>query len=277
MDETPYLFQGIKLFTTESSVLISSSRYLNHPALREWMATELLRRNGPDVPTPAGAYRLSFIIKEIQDFAAIDRLFEQERRRFPELDRFLSQRFVSTYTKEDLANLPSDSVGGLYYKQLLDRNYRIDIVPVYEPKGHYDYWLLRSGQVHDWEHIITHGGFDSLGEVTTGFARLENVYRHFSAELAGELTVMQFLLSLRFLTRMGLHYPAVWHEMWAAADRGRRTGKASDPYVLTRYEDVLPLTPAEARKVLGVRDVDDTADTALPSRIWDGVLPARTD
>ena len=272
MDDTPYLFRGINLLQTESSVLISSSRYLNNPALREWMATELLRRNGPDVPTPAGAYRLSFIIKEIQDFAAIDRLFEEERQRFPDVDRFLRERFVSTYTKEDLAGLPPQSVGGIYYRQLLDRNYQINIVPVYEAKGHYDYWLLRSGQVHDWEHIITHGGFDSLGEVTTGFARLENIYKHFSPELAVELTAMQFLLSLRFLTRMGLHYPTVWHDMWGAADRGRRTGKASDCYVLRRYEDVLSLSPAEARKELGVREVDDTADTARASQVWDGKL-----
>jgi ubiquinone biosynthesis protein COQ4 len=272
MDDIPYLYRGINLLKTDSSVLISSSRYLNNPAMREWMATELLRRNGLDVPSPSGAYKLSFIIKEIQDFAQIDRLFEQERKRWPELDRFLTERFVSTYTKEDLARLSPDSVGGLYHTQLHDNDYRIDIVPVYEPKGHYDYWLLRSGQVHDWEHIITHGGFDSLGEVTTGFARLENIYKHFSAELACELTVMQFLLSFRFISRMALHYPAVWHDMWAAADRGRRAGRSSDAYVLKRYEDVLHLTPAQARNVLGVREVDVTVDTSIPSRIWDGKL-----
>ena len=272
MDDIPYLYQGINLLKTDSSVLISSSRYLNNPAMREWMATELLRRNGPDVPTPSGGYKLSFILKEIQDFAHIDSLFEQERKRLPELDRYLSERFVSTYTKEDLAKFPPDSVAGIYYKQLLDNNYRIDIVPVYETKGHYDYWVLRAGQVHDWEHIITHGAFDSLGEVTTGFARLENIYKHFSPELAGELTVLQFLLSFRFISRMALHYPSVWHDMWAAADRGRKAGRASDAYVMARYEEVLHLTPDEARKVLGVREVDDTADTSAASRIWDGAV-----
>lgn len=271
MDDTPYLLRGITRIPTESSVLISSSRYLNSFRLREWLATEFLRRNGPDVPTPSGAYQLSFIIKELQDYGQIDRLFEQERRRWPELDRWLSERFVSTYTKADLAKLPPDSVGGLYYKQMRDRDYQIDIVPPYEPKGHYDYWLLRAGQTHDWEHIITHGGFDSLGEVVTGFARLENIYKHFSLEFACELTVMQYFLSFRFLSRMALHYPAVWHDTWAAVERGRAVGKASGAYLLARYEDVLHLTPAEAREALGVREVDDSVDTAAPSRIWDGM------
>lgn len=271
MADTPYLYQGINLLQTDSSVLISSSRYLNHPQLREWMATELLRRNGPDVPTPSGAYRLSFIIKEIQDFARIDALFEAERKRWPALDRWIGEGFVSSFTKEDLASLPPDSVGGLFYAHLRDSGFRIDIVPPYQPKGIYDYWLLRSGQTHDWEHIITHGGFDSLGEIVTGFARLENIYKHFSPELANELAVMQYLLSIRFVSRTALHYPHVWHDTWAAVERGRAAGKASDAYVLARYEDVFHLTPREARATLGVRGVDDTADTAAASRIWDGV------
>ncbi len=271
MNDIPYLYQGIQKVMTESSVLVSSSRYLNNPQLREWMATELLRRNGPDMPTPAGAYRLSFIIKEIQDSSYIDSLFEKERKNFPALDEWIKNGFISTYTAKDLANLPPDSVGGLYYKQVNDYNYQINIVPPYEPKGIYDYWLLRSGQIHDWEHIIVNGGFDSLGEVTTGFARMENIYKHFSPELACELSCMQFLLSFRFISRTALHYPQVWADTWGAVDRGRRAGKASDPYVLAKYEDVLHLTPKEARIALGVREVDETADTAEASQIWNGL------
>jgi hypothetical protein len=75
MDDIPYLLRGINPVSTASSVLISSSRYLNNAKLRDWVATELLRRNGPDVPTPSGAYRLNAIMKEIQDPEAIDALF----------------------------------------------------------------------------------------------------------------------------------------------------------------------------------------------------------
>lgn len=269
MDDIPYLLRGITQMTTASSTLISSSRYLNSPRMREWVAQELLRKNGPDLPTPSGAFVLSGIIKEMQNYAEIDAMLEAERKHNETLDRFLSEGFVSTYTLEDLDKYPSDSVAGLFCKQIRDGGYQVNIVPPYEPRGLYDYWLLRSGQTHDLEHIITHGGFDSLGEVVVGFAKLENIYKHFSPELANELAVMQFFASFRFLSRMACHYPQVWHDMWAAVERGRKIGKASDLYVISKYEDVFHLTPADARKVLGVREVEEV-DTTLPSRIWDG-------
>jgi ubiquinone biosynthesis protein COQ4 len=269
MDDIPYLLRGITQMTTASSTLISSSRYLNNPRMREWVAQELLRKNGPDLPTPSGAFILSGIIKEMQDYAQIDAMMEDERKHNRVLDRFLSERFKSSYTLDDLSKYAPDTVAGKFYKQLHDGNYQVNIVPPYEAKGNYDYFLLRSGQTHDLEHIITSGGFDSLGEVVVGLAKLENIYKHFSPELANELAVMQFFASFRFISRMACHYPTVWHHMWAAVDRGRKIGMSSDCYVLAKYEDVFHLTPEEARKVMGVRNVEEV-DTAAASAIWDG-------
>lgn len=270
MDDTiPYLLRGITQLETASSTLISSSRYLNDPALRDWVTQELLRKNGPDLPTPSGAFKLSGIIKGMQDYAKIDAMLEEERKRLPALDKFFSERHVSTYTLDDLAKYPANSVAGIFYKQITEGGYQVDIVPPWPAKGNYDYWLLRSGQTHDIEHIITAGGFNSLGEVVVGFAKLENIYKHFTPELAQELAVMQFFASFRFISRMALHYPQVWHDMWAAAGRGQAVGRASDCYVIAKYEDVFHLTPAEAREALGVREVVEV-DTRAPSAIWDG-------
>lgn len=272
-DDTPYLLRGITPLQTDSSTLISSSPYLNHAGMRDWVAQELLRKNGPDLPTPSGAFRLSFIVKDIQDQGAICEMLAEERRRWPALDTFFKERFVSNFTKEDLAAYPPESVAGIFFKVIDDGGYQVNIVPPYEPKNDYEYWMLRAGQTHDWEHIITNGGFDSVGEVSTAFARLENSYRYFSPALASELTTMQFFAAFRFLTRTQLHYPEVWHDMWAAVGRGQRVGRASEPYLLAHFEDVFHLTPAEARLKLGVREVDPDVDTTAPSRIWDGHLP----
>lgn len=268
-DDIPYLLRGITQMTTASSTLISSSKYLNNPRMREWVAQELLRKNGPDLPTPSGAFILSGIIKDMQNFAEIDAMMEEERKHNKVLDRFLSDRFKSTYTLDDLAKYPAGSVAGQFYKQLHDGNYQVNIVPPFEARGNYEHFLLRSGQTHDLEHIIIGGGFDSLGEVVVGLAKLENIYKHFSPELANELAVMQFFTSFRFISRMACHYPTVWHDMWAAVDRGRKVGMTSDCYLLAKYEDVFHLTPEEAREKLGVRNVVEV-DTALPSAIWDG-------
>ncbi|WP_240345003.1 hypothetical protein [Novosphingobium sp. THN1] len=50
MPDMPYLARGIMPVETPSSVLVSSSKYLNNPRLRDWLAMILLRRNGPDLP-----------------------------------------------------------------------------------------------------------------------------------------------------------------------------------------------------------------------------------
>ena len=42
MDDIPYLARGVKQLGTESSVLVSSSKYLNHPRLREWIAFSII-------------------------------------------------------------------------------------------------------------------------------------------------------------------------------------------------------------------------------------------
>ena len=43
MDDVPYLARGVMPVETPSSVLVSSSKYLNNAALREWLAMILLR------------------------------------------------------------------------------------------------------------------------------------------------------------------------------------------------------------------------------------------
>jgi ubiquinone biosynthesis protein COQ4 len=268
MDDVPYLLRGITQIATSSSVLISSSKYLNNPKLRDWVATELLRRNGADVPTPSGAYRLNAIMKEIQDYAEVDALFAAERKKWPALDRWFQERFISTYTREDLKQYPPGSVGGIYYRRLTDNNYQVDIVQRIEPKGDFEYWAYRCVQNHDMEHILGGGGFDSIGELVPGFMRLTYVYKYFSPELANELAVKQFFLSLRFISRTALHYPACWPATWDAIERGRRAVADSDPFFLARYEDIFHLTPEAARPRLGIRNVRQV-DTSQISRVWD--------
>lgn len=87
MDEAlPYLLRGMRAVTTESSVLVSSSKYLNHPRLRDWVASCTLRRSGHDRPATADTHELNLILREIQDYDRIDELFERERATNPVLD-----------------------------------------------------------------------------------------------------------------------------------------------------------------------------------------------
>ena len=49
---------GRREVPTMSSVLASSSRWLNDPRIREWITTESLRRNGADYPLLFGLPQL---------------------------------------------------------------------------------------------------------------------------------------------------------------------------------------------------------------------------
>ncbi len=80
MADYSYLMSGITSVATDSSALVSSSRYLNDPRVRDWVATHMLRRNGPDVPTPSDSIQLVQILREVQDLDHINALLAAERR-----------------------------------------------------------------------------------------------------------------------------------------------------------------------------------------------------
>ena len=45
-DYIPYFMRGLQDIPTTSSRLVSSSKFLNHPTIREYVMQESLRRNG---------------------------------------------------------------------------------------------------------------------------------------------------------------------------------------------------------------------------------------
>lgn len=275
-DDVPYLMRGMKQIATESSGLISSSKYLNDPRIREWVATHMLRRSGPDRPSPSDTMGLAMTLREIQDSGRINDLLQLERKKSPKLDAWFTERFVSTYRIEDLAKYAAGTVGGIFYNYLTKNSFEVDLVPRFEPKNDYEYYLLRNGQTHDLEHIIGGGGFDYLGELVPYYIRLTNVFKFFAPELAGELSPLQILGSTRIMTRAILHYPQTWPTVVDTIERGIQVGKLSDEIFMNRYEDVFDLPLAQAREKLGVRGARD-ADTTAASNIWEEKAPPGED
>ncbi|WP_176593801.1 Coq4 family protein [Sphingobium sp. EM0848] len=267
MADYSYLMKGIEKVSTESSVLVSSSRYLNDARVRDWVATHLLRRNGPDIPTPSDSIQLVQILREVQDIDHINALFAAERQKNSALDAWFKAGFVSTFTLDDLKDYGPETVGGIFYAQLTDNNLQVDIVPPFTPRNDYEYFQLRAGQTHDLEHILGGGGFDFIGELVPYYMRLTNLFVHMSPELAGELSAFSILGSTRIITRAVLHYPQTWLITQNAVERGAKVGRESAPLYLMHYEDVLGLTPEAAREALGIKGVQ-LADTAQASAQW---------
>jgi len=255
MDDVPYLMRGRKEVTTESSVLISSSKFLNDARIREWVVSQNLRKAGDDVPLTYGIPTLIQAMRELQDHERIEVLFNEARKDWPELDRWLDERYLANLKKEDLEGYAPDTVGGVFHSYLTKQNLQIDIIPTFEPKSAFEYFFLRGVQIHDFMHILGGVGFDYISETIPAFMKFGNLFRWFSPELAGLLNIQNTFLVMPGMTRTLLHYPGSFMAKWKLAQQGMLIGSSSDPLFLHRYEDHLDLTPAQAREKFGVRNV----------------------
>jgi ubiquinone biosynthesis protein COQ4 len=271
-DDIPYLMRGVTRMTTESSVLISSSPYLNDAGLRDWIAYAMLRRNGADDPPENELVELAPILARVQHRAAIRRLIAEERARNGAFDAWLAERFVSTFTEDDLAACPPGSVGAILKAQIARGAHGARIVSPRPVSDDYDYILLRRDQTRWLEHIVAGASFDHFGEATVHFTHLANLFRHLDARLAGELAVFRIFAALRYIPRTILHYPQATMTLLQAIVRGRKLGLDSGPLFMARYEDVLNLSPEMARARLGLAATEEV-DTSAASAIWTEAAP----
>ena len=270
MNQIPYLMRGVMPVETESSVLVSSSKYLNNPRLRDWLAMIALRKNGPDFPPQAEMHEFLSILDELRDYDKIEDMFTAERKVNPELDAWFKEGFISDYKIEDFAQYAPGTLGGVFYEQMTGGDYEIQIVPWSQPKTQLEFFNLRSGQTHDFEHILFGGGFNFMGELVPYWYRLTNVFKHIrNQELAGELSVLSIFGSMRYTIRTMLHYPQVWMTAVNAIQRGIKVGQESDAIFLKKIETVFHLPLEEARAALGVRGAVDV-DTHREGAFWAG-------
>lgn len=273
MADDAYLYQGVKQQPTISSVLVSSSKYLNSPKLRDWVARSQLKQGGLDFPGPAEMYELLPILDELRDFDRIEALFTEERRTNPRLDQWIGEGFVSSYKLDDMADLPADSIGGTLYAACKVGNYGLQIVPWTQPKTQFQFFNMRAGQTHDFEHILCGGGFNYLGELLPYWMRLSNIHRYVqNEELVGELNLLSIFGMTRILTRSVLHYPAIWPKVIECIEHGLAIGRQSEPLWMAKFEDVWQLSVADARKALGVVGAVDI-ESETEGLIYEGKLP----
>ncbi|MDP4789396.1 MAG: hypothetical protein NWR64_05360, partial [Haliea sp.] len=97
-----------------STMLSSTSKYLNHPRLRHWVAVESLRRNGPDMDHYGGPMEIIDIFRDLDDIDEINRLFGEARARDAALDAWFEARFLVPHDLDALATLPEGTLGREY-------------------------------------------------------------------------------------------------------------------------------------------------------------------
>lgn len=269
-----FYLNGRRKVRTESSVLVSSSRWLNDARVREWVSTENLRRNGHDYPLLYGLPTLMQAVDEVRDVEEAERLVAEERRRNPAFDQWLNEAFVSTYSKDDLKEYPEGSVGHQLFEYMdefdlsPELNSRILDNPDWKPANTLDYWNLRMGQTHDAYHILGEVGFGSVAEYFITGVVTGNVFRHLGAELAGALMTVNTLIMFPWMTRTMLHYPGAWPDLWRNLSYGYEVGQQSDALFTAKFEEIMHLSPAEARAALGWRGHREGVDSKQASMIF---------
>jgi ubiquinone biosynthesis protein COQ4 len=265
-----YFMRGVSTVASTSSLLVSSSKYLNHARLRDWVAMISLRRNGPDFPAPAELVEVIEIMEELRDLDRIEHLFTEERKTNPRLDVWLAESFMSPRTTlDDYARYESGTPGGILYAQFFGK-YEVEFTSnQWDPAtSQWDFFWRREVQMHDLEHILLGGTVDALGELVPSYFRMTNIPRFIrNQELAGELLAYKIFASMRYVQRTMLHYPQVWTYCLDAINRGVTAGMASGPLFMARLEPVLGLPLDEARAALGLKAVVDR-DTTLASAFW---------
>jgi len=265
-----YFLEGIKPVGTESSSLVSSSKYLNEAAIRDWLASHFLRRNGPDLPTASDTSNgLVQALARIRDYDALDRLIAEEKEKSPKFRAWLEEKPLCRHTIPDFGKYEPGTFGHIYYRHIIDNNFQLNLGWKF-PEGESDreYILFRSGQIHDFEHIVTGGQFNTLGELLPYFVRLTNLHANMSAELASALFPIHVFGGFRMVFRSALHYPQTWLAVVDLMRRGMDIGLHSECLLMANFERAFHLTPADAREALGVRRAEDV-DTEAVSRIFD--------
>lgn len=270
-EESAYLKAGVKPLSTRSSVLVSSSKYLNSPALRDVVAQEMLRKVGSDLPPAYFIPEMGAAFEEVADPGHTLALFQQERDRNPVFAAWLDEGFISDFSPGRLREHQPGTLGERVYRFVVDSGLDIDFMFKGTPANDHQYWLKRFIQSHDIQHMIT--GFDvsPLGEYALIMLNSTNYYDHFRPALAAELSQQTTLQVASGWMRATLHYPETLPLFWEAIDRARRMARALPrPLFYERWEDYWDMGIPAIREHLGITEAPQDGE-------WDWAWQAMGD
>lgn len=258
-----YFNGAIQRHSTESSVLISSSKYLNSAPLRALIAQEMLRRNGADMPNTAYIPEVAQILHDLEDMPTIIRLFEEEKARLPEFRTWLERRMLSDFKAEEVQHCRPGTLGHVIHDFLTGSGYQIDyFFQGMKVDSDFTYYLKERTFTHDIEHMVTGFETNHAGEVALLNANMYAFYHYFRPELAAFFNRVSSYLKAKTIMKAALHYPESFKVQleaeWVGAQQGRNWKM---PLMLVPWRDLIDRPLDEIRADYGITDV-------LPPGCW---------
>lgn len=258
-----YFNGDIKKLETTSSVLISSSPYLNHAELRHLIAQEMLRRNGSDLPNTAFIPEVAQILHDLEDMPTIIGLFEAEKARLPLFKSWLEKKSLSDFTIAETKDCAPGTLGAAIHDFMVNSGYQLDLF-FQEVKvvNDFTFYLRQTALTHDIEHIVTGFGPNHGGEVALLNANMVAKSRYFRPELSAFFSRIAFYLKAKTIMKDGLFYPeAMTLNLEAEFQGALQARNWTCPLMLIDWRDYVNHQIVDIRKELGITPV-------LPEGTW---------
>ena len=267
--ERQYFNGGIKAISTESSVLVSSSKYLNHGELRNLISQEMLRRNGPDMPNTAYIPEVAQILMTLEDFGRIMQLFEEEKVRLPKFRQWCEKRALADFKKDEVKDCAPGTLGAMLYEFMVNSGYELDIFyREIQVVNDLTFYLRQTALTHDIEHMVSGFGPNHGGEVALLTANLHSKVRYFHPELASFFNRVQTYLKAKTIMKDGLYYPDAMVLNLEAEFRGAEQGRNwAYPLMLADWRAMVDWQVADIREELNITPVPEPGLWADTNRL----------
>lgn len=251
-----YFNGAIRKHETQSSVLVSSSPYLNHPVLRELMAQEMLRRNGADMPNTAYIPEVSQIFHDLEDMPGLMRLFEEEKQRLPVFRNWLDRKLISDFKAEDVAHCKPGTLGHMIHDFIVNSGFNMDVFfQGMKVDSDYTYYLKERALTHDLEHMVTGFGPNNGGEMALIAANIRATYKYFRPELAAYMNRTSNYLKAKAMMKTNLYYPEIVPIHIEAEERGYAQGRNwKFPLMMLPWRELIDQSIEEIRQEYGITD-----------------------
>jgi ubiquinone biosynthesis protein COQ4 len=262
--DVDYLRGGNKPLQTDSSILISSSKYLNHPGLRDAIAHDCLRKHGHDLPFAYVSMDVNKYYEETVDHSARLKAITDEKARIPEFAAWLDERYFSNYRPEDLAGCAPGTLGAEVYEFMTNSGLTLDFVFRGQPMhDDFQYYITRGVQSHDIEHMVTGLDPSPVGEIALVALKAAVESKYFSPEFTAFLHPMTGYMVGSGIMKTGFHYPKVMPAYLDGLRIGTEMASRIDkPLFYVKWEKYWNVSIAEIREDLNFSGFP-------PKGIWD--------
>lgn len=273
--EREYFNGAIRKVETDSSVLVSNSKYLNHTELRHLIAQEMLRRNGADLPNTAYIPEVAQILMMLEDFGQVMQLFEEEKARLPRFREWCDKRALADFKKDEVKDCASGTLGAALYDFMVNSGYELDVFyREIQVVNDLTFYLRQAALTHDIEHIVSGFGPNHGGEIALLNANMHSRARYFRPELFAFFNRIQSYLKAKTIMKDGLHYAEASVLNLEAEYQGAVQGRNwKYPLMLADWRAMVDWQIADIREELGITPIPAEDLWAGTNRLCDEADP----